>query len=197
MPHRDEQRKRKEELEILRAAAIAAEDKKVVAPAVDTPKPGKKEEPTKFVPVGIKPKGMKALLEAYKAYAEEHNLKIDRTGAMVFPTRDDAIKFFESRVKFGDEFFVKELRGNSPTGYYLISGGDHLYKGTLSEIQQELGEAVKRNPSDSRKVDMLEMVTKELEKQTLSADQAIRMREELQGHRSGEPEVKSPAPTCR
>lgn len=189
MPHKDEAQKRAEERKAWEDA-LAAEAKRkaeiTTAAPDDAPKKPMKVKSVKFAPVPEKSKGWTAVLEAYKVYSKEHGVDVDpKTGALVFNSRDDAIDFFKAQAKLGHEFFAREFSDGKAVDYYVLSCGDkHLYKGPLADIKKDLEAAIIKRPGDSVKLTAaLDAVTKAM---APPASHATRMREELQGKRSGE-----------
>jgi uncharacterized protein YrzB (UPF0473 family) len=89
------------------------------------------------------------ILEAYK---KKYPDKDRKDNSLTFPTREDAINFFQQQATESPphKFFATEIGANGePTGFNVFSCGDgQLYKGTLNEIQDQLKEANKEKPDD-------------------------------------------------
>jgi hypothetical protein len=187
MPIKDENRIQEENQKAWEAAIAAADEKKNAAPTPSpesSKKPAKEDKTVKVVPSFKGAHGAK-ILEAYKEYAKYHSVNIDeKTGALVFEGRKDAVTFFKNQAELGCAFFVKEICDGTPVDFYMLSCGDkHFYKGKLADIKTALEADIKKQPENAALLDGLETINKEMAVENASKNQATKMREQLQGHR--------------
>ncbi|KTD59007.1 hypothetical protein [Legionella shakespearei] len=89
------------------------------------------------------------IIEDYKKKYPDEPVK---DNVLVFPTREDAINFFQQQASANPprKFLGTEIDASGkPTGFNVFSCGDgKLYQGSLNEIQDQLKEAQKAKPDD-------------------------------------------------
>lgn len=73
-------------------------------------------------------------------YAEKYPQREIKEDTLSFETREEAISFFEEQAADKQIFMAMELDGNGKeTGFYVLScGNGQLYKGNLTDIQDQL-----------------------------------------------------------
>lgn len=147
------------------------------------------------------------MVEDYKKKYPDKEVK-DNT--LIFPTRDDALKFFEQQATANPprKFLGTELNGASgqPTGFHVFSCGDGvLYQGTLNEIQDKLKEAQKAKPDDPNIKEGLDTIARALnpaqdfraamkETRASAEQQTSGTEEELEERRKSSPNPLSTTP---
>lgn len=208
MPANDENTKREDDRKAWEAAIAAAEEKKnaSVIPTANAPKtPGKEEKKVSIAPSPTKKKHWPEIIKAYEDYCKYHNVKANSNGDLVFENHKEAVQFFKNQAELGHSFFVKELVDGKPVNFYMLSCGDkHLYKGKIEDIQKELKENIKKLEEASRKepenAELQERLTAlneglETINKEMAAENASKMREQLQGHRKeADEDSKSSSP---
>ncbi len=182
MPKRDEEKRRKEAE--ARAMEVALNEELLKRRMDEEALPLKKRQKdlseAKFTP------SFKAHGKDWKKIVEEYSKQYpqgpDKEGALVFPTMDDAVKFFTTQAKAGLRFFATQYENGAPIDFHVYSCGDkHLYQGTYAEIKAQLEAACKKDPDNTMTRDGLkEFLT--CMPQPL-ASRATDMREQIKGHR--------------
>lgn len=148
---KEQQQKEQEDRVIAHQRALSDQLKTIVTPTPSpAPKKKSKTPSPEFQPLKIKKRKDWDLI--LKDFNTIKGMSIDeKTGALIFPSHDAAVAFFEKQAIAGYEFFVAEYIGGQPSGFHLFSCGDgDLYKGTLEEIREQLEIAIKENPQNTK-----------------------------------------------
>ena len=204
MPGIDEKTKR-ELREAMEMAASNEERKKLAAAAAvaAAPATSKKHAESKsgitFRPTTPAATPNKDWQKIVDDYTKRFKLKPDeKTGALVFATREDAFDFFTTQAKLGREFLVTEYVNGEAIDFHVFSCGDmHLYKGTYADIKLELENTIKAQPENQHAASGLKNLIA-----LMPAPSAVsEMREKMKGHRAVEQDEHqaepAPAPTRR
>ena len=151
-----------------------------------------------FQPIKIKKrKDWDLILAAFNAIK---GMRIDeKTGALIFPSHDAAVGFFEKQASAGYAFFVAEYIDGHLSGFKMFSCGDRkFYQGTLDDIKKQLEAAMKQDPQNIKALEGLELVKEIIKKEsaaTLGEDNpANKMRGSLKEKRSENSLEPSPSP---
>ena len=199
MPKKDEEKRRKEAEALAIEIALNEEQlkKRAAEDALAPKKLHKGKSEAKFAPLSTaKGNDWKKILDEY---TKQYQTGPNKAGALVFPTMNDAVKFFTTQAEAGLTFFATQYENGKPVDFHLFSCGDkHLYQGTYAEIKAQLEEACKKDPDN-------ELTTKGLEEfisymPSTTPNPASEMRERIKGHRQtaeDSAELSStPAPTA-
>lgn len=130
----------------------------------DTPVVQQEEDETvSFVSTGNKSDYQKIIEDYNKQYPETAVKDTDEKGVLIFPSRDAATDFLAAQAasKPPRKFLFSEMDATSGQlmDFHFFSCGDGaLYKGSMSEIQNQLQEAQKANPDNGKIKAGLELI---------------------------------------
>ncbi|KTD61349.1 hypothetical protein [Legionella spiritensis] len=126
-----------------------------------------------------------------KDYQEEMEQEPAEDGTLNFPSREAAVQFFEKQAQKGRQFLANELG----TDFHVFSTGDgQLYKGTLSEIQAQLKDAIQQNPGNEKTQAGLDLINRLAPTPSPKPDLGKEMREKMRALRE---EQEPPQQTMR
>lgn len=203
MPIHEEEQNKKLQLqqnETIAKQKAMSQELKIMTDIKPTPglKKQKKRGEVSFFPV-IETKRSKDWVLILADYKIKYGLLPDeKTGALVFLSREEAVEFFKAQTKAGREFFTAEHIDGKPSGFYLLSCGDgELYQGTLDEINAGLEAAIKKDPTNKKALESLASLRQFISGNDLVSKKTTqRMRENLQDTRVEEP-MKAPSPALK
>ena len=154
----------KRELEEQRLKAELAAAEAVGVRPVTPEVPDEEElamDEVKFVPTqptGPYSKDWPAILHDYE---KQFKRKPDESGALVFPTPEDAVSFFEAQAKAERKFCAVEVVNGQRIDNYMFSCGEgKLYKGSAADIKSQLAADLEKDPKNSNLREGLETFKK-------------------------------------